>query len=687
MKNKIQLKYKIWKTVKISSLFLLTWGSGCSPKSTTWENVNEEGSFLVYRRQSFIGIENYSITSNKDSIIVKSLQGENERGKITGTEAELHLKMDLAPIFYENKFIKGKDTSNVLKVVVNPKYISIWENNSDVVRVTTPTAFFPLHSTIPAAMEMMLYHYYFERDTTKKIPTFPRGQVSIDFKKMDTVTIKGKTIPLERYVVKGINWGGRTIWLDKSKNLVAIVKANTQIREIIRKGYEDAMSTFIEGNVEEEMNALSEYTKKAKGKQSKITALVGGDIIDGISDATKKDMTLIIENGKIKQIGKRKDTKIPSDAEVIDVKGKVLMPGLWDMHAHSNQVQWAPAYLAGGVTTIRDLGNEVEFATTFRDAIDKGIAMGPDILLGGMTDGPGNKGNGVIRATTPEQAREVVAMYKKKGYRQIKIYNSIKPDILKILTTEAHRNGMTVTGHVPVAVGNATDAVESGMDQLNHRTLFLSVLFPNRTISELGRYYLHDTKVSPAQIQRAIEFLLKHKTVLDPTISLDIIRNLPWGTPVETVVPGVTRIAYELFEDKRFLKGVSPERAEKVKKDVMKGMEIIGEFCRAGIPIVAGTDNAVPVFNLYLEIETYCKMGKLTPLQAIQSATIVPARVMGMDSRTGTLELGKEADIAILNKNPLEDIDNLETVSAVLTNGNYFESDPLWQLAGFKSNK
>ena len=180
-----------------------------------------------------------------------------------------------------------------------------------------------------------------------------------------------------------------------------------------------------------------------------------------------------------------------------------------------------------------------------------------------MVDGAGITGNGVIRATTPAEAREVVAMYHDLGYKQVKIYTAVEPDIVKVLAEEAHARGMTVTGHVPRAVDNAVAALASGMDQFNHRGLFLSVLFPERKHTELGRSYL--SEVSAARIEDAIELLLEYDAVLDPTISLNIIRNLPWGTPVETVEPDVTRIAYELFEGKRFLGGVSPARAEEMK--------------------------------------------------------------------------------------------------------------------------
>lgn len=675
---------RIYYPFAIVSTVLLMLVTSCASESSRWDDINEEGAFLVYRRQSLIGEESYSISSNKDSIIIKSLQGENERGRISGVEAELHLTMDLSPTYYVNRRLANTDTTNIFKMEVTPNEVSIWEKDFEKVSSATSSMFFPVHSNIPAAMEMMLYHYYFKNGITKGIPTLPRGEVSITHTGKDTVEIKGDKIPLDRYVVEGINWGGRTIWLDESKNLIAIVKANTQIRELIRKGYEEALPVFIAGNVTEQIRALSDYTKDLKKEQAPITALVGGDLIDGLSETTKKDMTLIIENGRIKTIGSRTEIEIPENARIIDVTGKTLMPGLWDMHAHSNQVQWAPAYLAGGVTTIRDNGNEIEFATAFRDAIDLNGALGPDILLAGMTDGPGIKGNGVIRATTPKEAREVVTMYHSKGYKQIKIYNSVAPEIVKVLAEEAHKKGMTVTGHVPASVGNTVNAVASGMDQLSHSGLFLSVLFPDKKTSELGRNFLNETEVSPDQIKKAIAFLLKHKTVLDPTIALNVIRNVPRGTPVETVEPDAHRIAYELFEGKRFRSGVSPSRAKKAKKGYTKAMEIIGDFYRAGVPIVAGTDNVVPVYSLYLEIETYQKLAKLTPLEAIRTATSIPAKAMGLDSETGTLETGKEADIAILDKNPLVDITYLRTVSAVITNGNYYESGPLWQAADFK---
>ncbi len=667
---------------RLAFLALLVMAWGCRPSPSRWSAVDDEGSFLMYRRQSLIGEETFTVRSDGEAIVVRSLQGENERGRITGVETELRLSMDLAPSLYRSRRISDRDTTNILEIVADSGGVTVREKHRPPVSVGNSADFFPVHGNVPAAVEAMLYHRHVARGLEVS-PTLPRGEVVMTHRGTDVVTIDSEAVTLERYVVEGINWGLRTVWLNEANDLVALVYANTQFREAIRSGYEQALPHFIAGHVEEQMRTLDEYTAALRPDPVEVTALVGGNVVDGLSDVTWRDRTVLVEAGRIREIGPRSDVRIPEGAAVIDVTGKTLIPGLWDMHAHANQVQWAPTYLAGGVTTVRDLGNELEFATAFRDAIDEGRAMGPEILLAGMTDGAGITGNGVIRARTVEEAREVVARYHDEGYRQIKIYTAIEPEILRTLTDEAHRLGMSVTGHVPRAVGNTVDAVEFGMDQLNHRGLFLSVLFPEESVADLGDLYLFDREISARQVERAASFLVQHDVALDPTISLDILRNLPIGTSLETVEPDVGRIAYELWEGKRFLTGVDSARARSMKQDVQVAMEVVGAFHRAGVPVVAGTDNGVPLFNLYLEVESYHDLAGFSPLDALRSVTLVPARVMRMDDRTGSLEVGKEADIAILDRNPLEDIRNLRSVSAVMTDGVYYESERLWSAADF----
>ena len=134
---------------------------------------------------------------------------------------------------------------------------------------------------------------------------------------------------------------------------------------------------------------------------------------------------------------------------MVDAHGKTILPGLWDMHAHFEQVEWGPIYLAAGVTTVRDCGNEFEFITAVRDAIAQGHGLGPRLLLAGIVDGTGTYTIGVERIDTPEQARMWTDRYHAAGFQQMKIYSSVKLEEVKVVADEAHRLGMTVTGHVP----------------------------------------------------------------------------------------------------------------------------------------------------------------------------------------------------------------------------------------------
>ncbi|WP_235298215.1 FG-GAP-like repeat-containing protein [Portibacter marinus] len=653
------------------------------------KNIDIKGNYLIYRRQSLIGEESFQVRTTKDSIILETLQGENERGRITGVQSVLYMdKEDLTPHLYSSIRRSGGSTSNILKMSTVNDSLLIWEKHFDVERFKKPAQLFPLHSNLSAGTEMLLYHYYFRNYTVgQSMKTFPRGELTIVHRGQDLVKVRGKEQVLDRYVVEGINWGGRTIWLDEHKNLIAIVKANTQIREVIREEYAASLPVFVAGNVEEQMAALEEYTHKLKANQPQHLVLKGAELIDGITNTTQKRKVVVIRDGRIIEIGNEGEVVIPDAARVLDLEGKTIMPGLWDMHAHSNQVQWAPAYLAGGITTIRDNGNEVELATAFRDAIAKKGMLGPDILLAGMTDGPGNKGNGIIRATTPEEAREVVKMYSDLGYRQIKIYNSVEPEILRVLAEEAHARGLTVTGHVPDLVGTIHQSVELGMNMFSHDRAIASVLYPEKSKSEIGDLMKDDQELEPFRVKQAIDFLLENDIALDPTMNLRLVLAMPMGSKIEEIEPDAYRIAYELWEGKRFRKGISADESEKQVHRYRKILKAISDFYRAGVPIVAGTDNFIPVFGLYLELESYQKYAKLTPFEVIQTATIIPARVMGMESQTGSIEVGKEADIIILDKNPLEDIKHVRTVTATITNGNYYKSDDLWKAADFLPRK
>jgi imidazolonepropionase-like amidohydrolase len=241
-----------------------------------------------------------------------------------------------------------------------------------------------------------------------------------------------------------------------------------------------------------------------------------------------------------------------------------------------------------------------------------------------------------------------------------------------------------VTGHVPDGL-NAYQVIEAGQDQINHISYIADIMHPQLPPDASRRdEFKADTAidVNSPEAQKAISFLKAHGTVIDPTLAIFEFLTATTAKPPSTFEPGVTKVAPELAPQ---LTDVDPpsERSELMEEFFEKSLAIVGALHRAGIPIVAGTDQTVPGFSVYREIELYAQAG-FTPREAIQDATIVPARVMKLDREAGTVEAGKRADLIVLNGNPLEDIHNIRNVEYVIANGVMYDSAELWRSVGFR---
>jgi imidazolonepropionase-like amidohydrolase len=324
-------------------------------------------------------------------------------------------------------------------------------------------------------------------------------------------------------------------------------------------------------------------------------------------------------------------------------------------------VEWGPIYLAAGVTTVRDVGNELEFIAAVRDAVAAGRGLGPRMLLAGIIDGPGSRGLGVTRASTPEEGRRWVNRYHDGGFDQIKTYSSITPAVLRAITSEAHKLGMTVAGHVPDSL-NALGAIDAGLDQIAH-----------------AEYISAAMASDPAAVVLALK---RHRTVVDPTLALYELLARPFTESIDTFEPGIRKVAAELSTPLNGF-GSPPGLASRQRARLNDGLAVVARLHRAGVPIVAGTDQSVPGHSLHRELELYVKAG-LSPFDALAAATIVPARAMKKDADSGTIEKGKRGDLILLDGNPLADIRNTRRIYRVITNGRVFDPAPLWRSVGFQ---
>ena len=563
---------------------------------------------------------------------------------------------------------------------------------------------FPVAGYSPGTVQMLLLQYWRKQGRPAKLGLLPSGSIGIHTAGYDTLQLYGQQLVLERTVISGLVWGNELVWTDQQEGLVCLITndAEGDKLEMMRDRYEVLLPQLIGRAATYGMELFAQAMKgagsgsgghgagsglgdhgagsgsgfggshSAGGVGSGGTlAVVGGKMVDIATGEITNDAVILIRNGKIVKVGTKAAVPVPADAKVIHAEGKFVLPGLWDMHAHFEQAEWGPAYLAAGVTTVRDCGNEFSYINAVKRAIDQGIGVGPHILKAGIIDGPGPMGIGIVRASNKYQAAQVVRQYKDSGFVQIKIYSSVQPPVVKAICDEAHRLGMTVTGHIPEGM-NLEQGVDSGMDMVNHIQYVPPILALNadKTIN------WDDPKTA-----EGLDFIKEHGTVIDPTLGVFemIFRN------TKDTITDMEPAFYTLPEPLQVLfrtMGMPTEQAAKFKprfRDMEKLVKVLHD---KGVPIVAGTDMGFPGYSVDRELELYVEAG-LTPLEAIRTATVVPALVMKQASVSGSLMPGRSADLIIVNGDPLHHIRDIRKVQVVIKDGQVYDPVALHKLAGF----
>ncbi len=634
----------------------------CGLLARAADDLTESGRFTLFKFEQAIGEERYDIKPDGDLFTLTSTFSFTDRGTPVPLSTSAQFDRTLAPVHFSIKGETARITGIDAEVSIAGADVTIREGSASRRELALPGAF-TLAGYAPASMQMELMRYWASHGRPASVPLLPQGAAHIEPRGRDEVTVGGRTLGLDRFSVSGVAWGRETIWCDESGRMMALVGVDAEFDhfEAVRPELEAALPQLVARAASDGMAAMAETAAAISPPPSHALAVTGGTILDLTARKPVVDGTVVVVDGRITAAGPSNRVTIPAGALVVNAAGKTVMPGLWDMHAHFEQVEWGPIYLAAGITTIRDVGNELEFIVAARDAVAAGKGIGPRMLLAGLIDGPGPNGLGAIRAGSPDEARQRVNRYHDAGFAQIKIYSSVSPAVLRAIAAEAHRLGMTVTGHVPEGM-TAFSAIEAGLDQINHIQ------------------YL--TAVAETDAEPLITALRARKTVVDPTLALYELLSRPLTQPIEGFEPGIRKVAREL-ETPLGGFGSSPEAAPLRRRQFDDEVALVGKLHRAGIPIVAGTDQSVPGHSLHRELELYVKAG-FSPVDALRAATVVPARVMGKTSDSGTIEVGKRGDLIVLDGNPLDDMRNTRRIYRVITGGRVFDPAPLWQSVGFR---
>jgi hypothetical protein len=632
--------------------------------------ADEKGSLILHFLQLPVGEETYQVTSDPDgSLWLKTHFEYTERGSRVPLDASLHLQADLTPLQFEAKGKSYRPFSVDAAFHVNPDGATAAVREGEKTRqVTLPARFFTLSGYAPFSVQMMLLRYWSSHGKPARLTQFPAEiagtETQIKAAGEDSIQVEGRAVRLTRYLVGNVVWGRETIWLnDKGEIAGGVSYAGGLPLEAVRAEYRSAFPQLIRAAIGDRMKELSSARADLPALANGAYAIAGATLIDGTDAPPVPDAVVIVRDGKIAAAGPRSQVAVPQGMRMIDAHGSSLLPGLWEMHAHFAQVEWGPAYLAAGVTSARDCGGEFEFITAVRDLIESGKGLGPRLVLAGLVDRSGTGTFGVNWADTPEQGVAQVARYEAAGFAQMKIYSRIQPEVLTAVAKEAHRQGMTVTGHVPDGM-TAMQAVEEGMDQINH----------------FGSVYQQIRRAGDGR-DSVIQFFKEHHTVVDPTWAWNELLGRPMDVDIASFEPGFALAPYSLTSVIGTA-GTAAGGAPPISR-MNDQFAVLRALYAAGIPIVAGTDKAVPAHSLHRELELYVAAG-LTPMQVIQIATSGAAKVMGMDREVGTVEVGKRADLILVDGNPLERFADLRKVKRVVTKGLMYDPSALWQLAGFR---
>jgi imidazolonepropionase-like amidohydrolase len=518
------------------------------------------------------------------------------------------------------------------------------------------------------------------------LPLLPAGQASLKKRGELKLEVAGKTHTFTQYEVSGLGFTPDSAWLIDDGKLFASVDSWASV---VPEGFESVVEPLLKAQQKIQQERSGELARTLAHRPSAPLAFVHANLFDADSATSKPNTTVVISGNKIAQVGDDGKVAIPAHAEIIDASGKTLMPGLWDMHVHV-QPNDGLLHMAAGVTSVRDLANDTDTLLKTRARFDQGTEIGPRVVMAGFIDGRGPyQGPTKVFADSEQEAKKDVDEYARLGYVQIKVYSSLKPELMPKIATMAHEHGMRLSGHVPAGM-NAEQFVRDGADEIQHMNFIFLNFMPQvkdtRTPARFTEVAAHGVEIDPAseQVKAFIRLLKEHKTVLDPTLSI--------FEGMITDRPGVMSAGYAACADRvpaqvrrGFLYGgiAVPEGMDQRYKDSFQQMlKMLKAFYDAGIPIVAGTDSLAG-FSLHRELELYAAAGIPAP-KVLQLATVGAARVMKRDQELGSIAPGKLADVILVEGDPAARISDIRKVTTVVKDGVVYQVADLDRALGVK---
>jgi imidazolonepropionase-like amidohydrolase len=414
-------------------------------------------------------------------------------------------------------------------------------------------------------------------------------------------------------------------------------------------------------------------------------------LFDADAGVFRQGQTVVVEKGVITSVGLVGKVKLTTSTLVIDGTGRTLVPGLWDCHMHVGNDYTGPQELSLGVTSIRDPGNNDNLTIARRNRIAKGELLFPNVYASLMIDGKGKyTAQYATVVTSQDEAIAAVQKAKSTGFVGVKFYGTFNPAWLPAAIAEAHKLGLHVHGHLPAGI-RPLDAINAGYDEITHINFVIMQAMPDEVVNvsnstqrlEGPGRYARNVNLSAEPMKSLIAMMAKRQIVVDPTLSVFEGLLVPesgdlssaYAAFVGTLPPATERD----FRQGSFAVPKDLTRAD-YRASFAKLKALVVTLFRAGVPIVAGTDGSG--IEIIRELELYVEAG-MTPAEALTTATIMPARIMGVEKKTGSIKVGKVADLVLIDGDPSVRIGDLRQTRVVMLGDKLLDADALRRAAGF----
>ena len=614
----------------------------------------------------------------------------NDRGRGPKTTSVIKLDASGVPV---SEIITGND---YLKSPVSEKFsleagTARWKNDDEQgeKKISSPAYYWALNGG-PAEIALL------GKAALKnggKITLLPDGEARVQPKTELDVEAAGRKKHVVLYAAGGLDFAPTYFWLESPDKFFASVD---EWGSVVPEGWEGSVKTLLaeQDRVKQSRSAdlaarLAHHSHSIVFRHANVFDSETGKIIaDQDVFTTDNRISGVRPSSGQSSLGQPSLWQ-PSATQpvVIDAAGKTLLPGLWDMHAHVGDNDGL-LNLAAGVTTVRDLGNDIDSLLARRQRIVDGKEIGTRIVLAGIMDGRGPyQGPTKVLVSTEAEARAAVDNYKRLGYVQIKIYSSVKPELVPGIIDEAHKNGMRVSGHIPAEM-TAAQCVGLGFDEIQHINFLVLNFWPEvkntNTIARLVEPARRgaDLDLTSPPVQSFIKLLQDHHTKLDLTLSvfedeyLNRAGHIPRGfQPIANRLP--TQVRRGLLSS-----GLTPPEGmdETYRKSFAKMMDFAGLLYRSGIPIEAGTDSMAG-FAFHHELELDVEAG-IPAREVLQNATLNAARIMSLDKDLGSIAPGKFADLVLVNGNPADNISDIRKTVLVVKDGVVYKPAELYTELG-----